>query len=176
MWSLTWKSKNLTSGTLTGGLEAFDVSGGLQEITSEVEEDEEEGQNGDEDPGDHWRRDSDHPENLQEHLLTETKKISDVKTEQSLILWVKSLLRQQRLTLLASSTCSRKGWKLTSIKTIQASFWKQLDLSHFLKHFVTIMCLRGSKMMLIVWIEWAAASVLWHLSSPGWSPQRSTVS
>lgn len=38
-------------GTLTGRLEAFDVSGSLQEIASEVDENEEEGQHGDEDPG-----------------------------------------------------------------------------------------------------------------------------
>lgn len=55
---------------LTGGLEAFDVSGSLQEVAAQVHEEEEEGHHGDEDPGNHWGCYSDDPENLQEHLLT----------------------------------------------------------------------------------------------------------
>lgn len=43
----------LHCGTLTGGFEAFDVSGGLQEVAAQVEEEEKEGDHGDEDPGDH---------------------------------------------------------------------------------------------------------------------------
>lgn len=43
----------LHCGILTGGLEAFDVSGGLQEVATEVEEEEEEREHRDEDPGDH---------------------------------------------------------------------------------------------------------------------------
>ncbi len=64
----------LHSGTLTGGLEALDVSGGLQEVATQVEEEEEEGEHGDEDPGDHRHRDGDHAKNLQEHLLRENKR------------------------------------------------------------------------------------------------------
>lgn len=38
---------------LTGGLEAFDFSGGPQEVAAQVEEEEKQGEHRDEDPGDH---------------------------------------------------------------------------------------------------------------------------
>lgn len=59
-------------GRLTGGLEAFDVPRGLQEVAAQVEEDEKEGQHGDQDPGDHRHRHGDHTKNLQKHLLRAT--------------------------------------------------------------------------------------------------------
>lgn len=64
----------LHCGTLTGGLEAFDVSGGLQEVAAQVEEEEDEGEHRDQDPGDHRHRHSNHTENLQEQLLRTRKK------------------------------------------------------------------------------------------------------
>lgn len=66
---------------LTGGLEAFDFSGGPQEVAAQVEEEEKQGEHRDEDPGDHRHWHTDHTEDLQENLLREQKHkvlISDV--------------------------------------------------------------------------------------------------
>lgn len=52
----------------TGGFKALHVSGGLQEVAAQEEEQSEEGHDRDEDPRDHGRRHGDHAENLEEHL------------------------------------------------------------------------------------------------------------
>lgn len=41
----------------------------MQEVATQVDEEEKEGEHRDEDPGDHRHRHSDHTEDLQEHLL-----------------------------------------------------------------------------------------------------------
>lgn len=57
-------------GALTGGLEALDVPGGLQEVAAQEDEDEEQRQHRDDDPGDHGHGHADHPDDLEEHLRT----------------------------------------------------------------------------------------------------------
>lgn len=63
-------------GTLTGGLEAFYVPWGPQEVAAQVEEEDEKRHHWDQDPGDHRHRHSDHTQNLQEHLHRTTRKNS----------------------------------------------------------------------------------------------------
>lgn len=59
--------------TPTGGFKALDVSGGLQEVAAQEEEQSEERHNRDEDPWDDGRCHGDHTENLQEHLKITAK-------------------------------------------------------------------------------------------------------
>lgn len=60
----------LLHGTLTGRLQAFDVSGSLQEVAAQEEEQEKEGHHRDDDPGDHRHSQGDDTDDLQQQLPT----------------------------------------------------------------------------------------------------------